>query len=197
MSQWWENPGAFPGTNYDPSGLRNNPAGTIPFPYPTNAPSGLWNGGRGSLTWTNNSAGLLTAKWQSPLFDLRPQLRAAMEGLTGGTPVWLSMGGGGKLWVQIDNISKDLPAPATNDWTTNLQVIAREYGHINDPLEVSQITADADITSEFTGDQDSAVLIFLPPGQGYPIRWYRAEVEFTYLVARAAPPPFAVCAAYY
>ena len=197
MSQWWENPGAFPGTNYDPSGLRHNPAGTIPFPYPQNAPSGLWNGGRGSLTWTNNSAGLLTAKWQSPLFDLRPQLRAAMEGLTGGTPVWLSMGGGGKLWVQIDNISKDLPAPATNDWTTNLQVIAREYGHINDPLEVSQITADADITSEFTGDQDSAVLTFLPTGQGYPIRWYRAEVEFTYLVPRAAPPPFAVCAAYY
>jgi hypothetical protein len=197
MSQWWENPGAFPGTNYDPSGLRHNPAGTIPFPYPQNAPSGLWDGGRGSLTWTNNADGLLTTKWSSPLFDLRPYLRAAQSGFTGGTPVWLPMGGGGKLWVQIDNIAKTLPAPATNDWTTNLQVIAREFGHINDPLEISQITADADITSEFTGAQDSAVLTFLPVGQGYPIRWYRVEVEFTYLIARAAPPPFAVCASYY
>jgi hypothetical protein len=107
------------------------------------------------------------------------------------------MGGGGKLWVQIDNITKDLPAPATNNWVENLEVISREYGHVNDPQSVAQITADADITSEFTGDEDSAVLTFLPPGQGYPIRWYRVEVEFTYLVARAAAPPFAVCAAYY
>jgi hypothetical protein len=197
MSQWWENPGAFPGTNYDPSGLRNNPAGTIPFPYPQNAPSGLWDGGRASLTWTNNADGLLTAKWQSPLFDLRPYLRAAMQGLTGGTPIWLPMGGGGKLWAQVDNISKTLPAPAANNWVANLQVISREYGHVNDPQSISQITADADITSEFTGGEDSAVLTFLPPGQGYPIRWYRVEIEFTYLVARAAPPPFVVCAAYY
>lgn len=197
MSTWWENPGAFPGANFDPSGLRNNPAGTIPFPYPTNAPSGLWDGGRSSLTWTNNADGLLTAKWQSPLFDLRPYLRAAMQGLTGGTPVWLPMGAGGKLWVQVDNITKTLPAPATNNWVENLQVISREYGHVNDPQGVVQITADADITSEFTGDEDAAVLTFLPPGQGYPIRWYRVEVEFTYLVPRAAAPPFAVCAAYY
>lgn len=197
MSQWWENPGAFPGANYDPSGLRHNPAGTIPFPYPQNAPSGLWDGGQSSLTWSNNTDGLLTATWQSPLFDLRPQLRAAMSGKTGGTPIWLANGVGGKLWVQIDNIAKNLPLPATNDWLQDLQVISREYGHVNDPQAVTQMTVDADITSEFNGGADSAVLTFLPTGEGYPIRWYRVSITFTYLVARAAPPPFAVSAAYY
>jgi hypothetical protein len=197
MSQWWENPGAFPGQNYDPSGLRHNPAGTVPFPYPQNAPSALWDGGRGSLTWTNNTEGLLTAKWQSPLFDLRPQLRAAMSGLTGGTPIWLPSGASGKLWAQIDNLTLDLPAPATNNWVQNLEVISREFGHVNDPLQVRQITADTDITSEFTGTVPSAVLTFLPPGEGYPIRWYQVSVTFTYLLPRASAPPFAVCAAYY
>jgi len=197
MAQWWEDPGSFP-AKYDPSGLQNNPAGTIPFPYPVNAPSGLWDGGRGALTWSNDPVtGLLTARWQSPLFDLRPYLRAAMSGKTGGTPIWTPLGAGGKLWVQIENINKDLPAPATNNWLQNLQVISREYGHINSPREVVQITVDADITSEFNGGADAAVLTFLPTGEGYPIRWYRVEIEFTYLIARSAPPPFAVCAAYY
>jgi hypothetical protein len=197
MSQWWENPGAFPGANYDPSGLRNNPAGTIPFPYPTNAPVGLWDGGRGSLTWATNANGLLEARWQSPLFDLRPEFRAAMQGKTGGTPIWRNSGVGGKLWVQVDNINLDLPAPAPNDWTANLKVISREYGHVNDPQEVKQITVDADITSEFTGAADAAVLTFLPTGEGYPIRWYRVDIVFSYTVARVFTPPFAVSSAFY
>jgi hypothetical protein len=189
MSQWWENPGNFP-AKYDPSGLRHNPAGTIPFPQPQSPPVGLWEGGRSALSWTL-VGGLWTAAWQSPLFDLRPDIRAAQSGITGGTPIWRPMGAGGALWVQVEHLTTDPTA------TTNLIVMVTEFGHINDPNAVVSVTTDSDITSEFVGGNASALLQFLPPGHGYPVRYYRTRVVFSYLTARAGPPPFAVSASYY
>lgn len=190
MSQWWENPGGFP-AKYDPSGLRNNPAGTIPFPQPQNAPVGLWEGGRSSLSWTVQPDGTLKAAWSSPLFDLRPDIRAAQSGLTGGTPIWRPMGAGGALWVQVEHLTTDATA------TTSLIVVATESGHVNDPNSVVTTNTESEITSEFVGGNQSAVLQFLPTGNGYPIRYYRVKITFSYNVVRVAPPPFSVSASYY
>lgn len=190
MSQWWENPGNFP-AKYDPSGLRHNPAGTIPFPQPQSPPVGLWEGGRSSLSWGLTSEGFLKADWQSPLFDLRPDIRAAQSGLTGGTPIWRPMGAGGALWTQVEHLLVDATA------TTNLLVTSTEYAHVNDPNAVASVNTDSDITSEFVGGNASAVLQFLPPGNGYPVRYYRVKLTFTYTAVRNGPPPFAVSASYY
>jgi hypothetical protein len=190
MAQWWENPGAFPGSNYDPSGLRHNPAGTIPFPQPQSPPVGLWEGGRASLSWSLVN-GLWTAAWQSPLFDLRPDIRAAQSGITGGTPIWRPMGAGGALWVQVEHLTTDATA------TTDLNVTVTEFAHVNDPNAVVSVTTDSDITSEFVGGNAAALLQFLPPGHGYPVRYYRVQLLFSYLDARVGPPPFAVSASYY
>jgi hypothetical protein len=93
--------------------------------------------------------------------------------------------------MQVEHLRTDLTA------TTALIVIATEYGHVNDPNAVVSTTVDADITSEFVGGNESAVLQFMPTGQGYPIRYYRVRVAFSYLQQRANPPPFAVSASYY
>lgn len=190
MSQWWENPGNFP-AKYDPSGLQHNPAGTIPFPQPQSPPVGLWEGGRASLSWSLTDEGFLKADWQSPLFDLRPDIRAAQSGLTGGTPIWRPMGAGGALWAQVERLLVDATA------TTNLLVTSTEFAHVNDPNAVASVNTDSDITSEFVGGNASAVLQFLPPGNGYPVRYYRVRLTFTYTAVRNGPPPFAVSASYY
>lgn len=163
----------------------------MPFPQPQSAPVGLWEGGRSSLSWTTLANGTIQASWGSPLFDLRPELRSAQSGLTGGTPIWRPMGAGGALWVQVENLLVDATA------TTGLVVTTTEFGHVNDPNAVTSTATESEITSEFVGGNASAVMQFLPTGQGYPIRYYRISITFGYDVVRNGPPPFAIAASYY
>ncbi len=173
----------MPGTdgNYDTSGMFYNPAGTLPFPAPTVTPYPQWQSARTSLHWSAPSAldaGYATVGyWQSPLYDLRPEIRSADGSRSVGVPIWGASFR--KLWIQIDGL---LSASAGVVATDNLKVVTREYGNIFDAQQIARITADsevtADVSSSGTNQPPSVILNFAPPGSGMPVRYWRLEIAF-------------------
>ena len=171
----------------DQSGSWRNPAGTNPFPNPSDMPSPLWNGSKNPLTFRPSVDDPYTfeAEWTSPLFDLRPNFRGA-QSTQNGYPIWLPQGAGGKLFCQVSGLKPVELGPSFYSQTRSLYVVAREYGHVNDSTQIRRIAPEVDITSEFSGstaDDFDRVLQFLPTGGGYPIRYYKVKVVFRYIIA--------------
>jgi len=184
--QPWPPPG-----RWSDRGQWNNPAGTNPFPAPQNVPLGVWSGASGVITVPN--AGVVT--WQSPIFDLRPEYRAS-DGRrpTPSIPIWkpstITGGAGGKLWVQIQNTDTVS--------LLGLEVIAQEFAHISDVQQLQSVDGGEDITTEFLPTANSTVLTFVPPGAGYPVRFYRLTLSFQILPGSGGPGgSFPVFSAYY
>ena len=178
-----------PAEPWSDKGQWNNPAGTNPFPTPTQMPVGCWSGGSQVITCPAGA----TATWSSPIFDLRPEFRAS-DGKrpTPSIPIWkpstITGGAGGKLWVQIQNTD-----------TENLFLmtcLAQELGHINDVQQVITVEGQEDITAEFLPTAQSTILTFVPPGAGYPVRFYRLNLVFS-VAAGGAGVTFPVYSAYY
>lgn len=167
---------------FTPSGLYNNPTGTNPLPNPTGLPYQHWTGPRATVTWQTPTNPLdtdytLVAYWQSPLYDLRPEIRGSDGSSVTGTPIWGSPTR--KLWVQIDGLTSVNGAVVATD---TLNCVSREFGQIYDPRLVSRITPESDITQDVasngTGQPPSVILSFYPPGSGYPVRYWRIEIAF-------------------
>jgi len=188
MSHNWNMP--FP-TYYpaslDQSGYNYNPAGSIPRPAPkVSTVPGLWTGGKiplQALFSAGTSQVVRTLTWSTPVFDLRPELHGATGGgTTNAVPVWRQLfGAGGKLWVQISRFDSDVFSK------TGLRVLAREYGHILDDQDLPEIDDAEDVTSELVGPAPSGILIFQPPGSGYPLRYWRLTITIDYLETHADP----------
>ena len=184
---------------YDPSGQWRNPATTLPMPNGTNMPVGCWFSGRINLSWSG-VAPTLTARWRSPIFDLRPNLRQfysnGSQGNTNTTqravPVWVGggSGGGGKLYIQISNLLDDVNA------LDNMVLTSQEYAHIADPGAVVTVSPLEDITTSINSTVGSAILTFTPTGEGTPVRFWSLELVFTKRVG-ATTFPFKIEAAYY
>jgi hypothetical protein len=152
----------------------------MPFPSPSDAPVGLWNGNRQQLTnWTPNPfAGVLWQfVWASPIFDMRPDLRSMSENRTNktfsGIPIWRSAGQnvGAKLILQLHGLT-DL---------RGFKAIAQDEGHVFDVAQVTSISAEEDVTAQFTNKGTDAVVIFDPFGGSYPIRYWRQRIVFQVL----------------
>jgi len=167
---------------YSPSGLYNNPTGTNPFPAPSGLPYQHWDGSRNTVNWvvpTNplDTAYTRVAYWQTPLFDLRPEIRGSDGSSQTGVPIWSASGK--KLWVQVSGL---LSVNAGVYVTDTLNVVSREFGQIFDPRQVERITPESDITQDVaangTAQPPSVVLIFTPPGSGTPVRYWRIEIAF-------------------
>tara|TARA_R110002060_G_scaffold57045_2_gene67343 strand:+ start:267 stop:683 length:417 start_codon:yes stop_codon:yes gene_type:complete len=135
-----------------------------------------------------------TATWASPVFDLRPEFRAS-DGRrpTPSIPIWkpstITGGAGGKLWIQIQNTD-------TVDMS-GLTVLAQERGHISDVQQMITLSGAEDVTGEFLPTANSCLLTFVPPGAGYPVRFYRLELTFSVVAGAAAGVSFPVYSAYY
>lgn len=189
----------LPGTNgnYEVGGMFNNPSGTYPFPSPSGMPYSQWQIPRTPLNWTTPGAldtqYVTVGYWQSPLYDLRPEIRGADGSKPSGVPIWGAPGK--KLWVQVDgllSVSQDVVA------TADLYVASREYGNIFDPTQIVRVTADSDVSAEWasgTNQPDSIILSFLPQGSGYPVRYWRCELAFRRL--DRITHPLAISAAFY
>ena len=167
---------------YTPSGVMNNPTGTNPFPVPSGLPYQHWTGSRVGLTWAAPTNPLdagypLVAYWQSPLYDLRPEIRGSDGSSIQGTPIWGAAQK--KLWVQIDGL---LSVNAGVLATEGLKVVSREFGQIFEPRLVARITPDsdntADVASGGTAQPPSVIIAFSPPGSGTPVRYWRLELVF-------------------
>ena len=200
-----ELPGQIPKKVTD-KGYLKNPLGGLPYPYPSDMPVALWQQTQTNLSWatTGLPAGVfLQARWQSPTFDLRPDLRGIMntpgtQRNTGATPIWIPRGAAGKLWVQVDRLD-------TAIWgLTGLQVTSTEFASVRDGNNLQQITDPEDITTEWIGYGSSTCALgsFIPPGAGYPMRYYRVLLTFNFLVDSSAvagwpDPGYRLSAAYY
>ena len=226
-------PGIFPAkvTN---SGYRKNPMGSEPFPYPSNMPVAIWSAEPIRLTWITVGlpAGIYAqAQWASPIFDLRPEFRnsgmprgsgqgylvaqapslginrgpiatTTVRSNTGATPIWRPSGAAGKLWVQTTNLISGLVNAQTG---YGFIVTVVEQANVNDPTDLQQIAPPEDITSNFVGRIPSALSIFMPPGSGYPVRYYRCVITFAYRKDITAVPnwnggdgnPMRILASYY
>lgn len=168
---------------YSPSGYGNNPSQTNPFPSPSGLPYQAWSTPRTTVTWTNPPSDPLDAQyteaayWQSPLFDLRPELRGADGAKQTGIPIWGAISK--KMWVQVSGL---LGIVAGVRATDGLDVVSREYAEIYDPTQLLRTTADAkitlDVASSGTSQPPSVVLPFYPPGSGTPVRYWRLEIAF-------------------
>lgn len=186
-----------PPQGYDPSGFSKNPAGVFPAPPPRNLGPGCWFGAQTPLFWVAGAGEVVrTAQWDSPTFDLRPDLRQAglanPRANTGALPIWKPMGAGGQLYVQVMNIDGSIDA------LTNLAVVAIEFAHPSDPNQTAQITTEEDITTAyFTAGKQAAMIATFPPGTGYPIRFWRYRLRFDTFSSHVADPPFTITAAYY
>lgn len=182
------------GFNIDP--MFGNPAGTYPFPSPSSMPYAQWQSARTPLNWTNpqqlDSQYVTAGYWQSPLYDLRPEIRGADGSTPNGVPIWGS--GGRKLWVQVRNLLTFIDSVSA---TTDLSVVSREYGEIFDARSVERITADSDITQDIATSgtsQPPAVILSFTPGAGN-MRYWRLELAFRR--TDRLTHPLAISAAFY
>jgi hypothetical protein len=205
---WHRDPRLFPQNPTD-AGYRKNPMGTEPFPYPSGMPVALWNVSPIKMAWVTTGLpdGIFArCVWSTPVFDLRPSFRnagmpkgsgqgylvaqapslsttrqpnavATVASNTGAVPIWKPSGAGGKLWVQVTNLTS---GPVAGQTGFGFQVLAKEMANINDPTDLQQIAPREDITSDFVGRIPSAIPTFLPPGSGYPVRYYRVSLTFQY-----------------
>ena len=168
------------GYNIDP--MFQNPAGTYPFPSPGSMPYSQWQSARTPLNWTNPQTTLdayytTVGYWQSPLYDLRPEIRGADGSTPSGVPIWGS--GGRKLWVQVHGLLSIVDGVTA---TEDLKVTTREYGEIFDSRQLERVTSDSDITQDVAGggnsQSPSVILAFSPNDGGGNYRYWRLEIAF-------------------
>lgn len=193
----------FPG-RYDPSGFNRNPAGVFPGPAPSDLGPGNWFGPQTPLTFVGvGAAGVIfRARWQTPIFDLRPDLRQA--GIanprrdTGACPIWrFGSGVGGQLFVQVMGLDGSLSSPPNGLALTGLSVTAVEEAHVSDMNQLATITTPEDITAAyFTAGKSSALIEVFPPGSGMPVRYWRYSLSFE-LQFNIALPVINICPAFY
>lgn len=187
----------LPGTdgNYDLGGMFNNPSGTYPFPAPGGMPYSQWQSARTPLNWTNpgplDTQYVTAGYWQSPLYDLRPEIRGADGSTPSGTPIWSASGK--HLWIQIRGLLSVVDGVTA---TQELVMISREYGEIFDARQVERITSDSNISTESisgTNTPNSVVFSF-SPGAGV-LRYWRLELAF--LRVDRLTHPLSISAAFY
>lgn len=182
---------------YNPDPLFANPYNTIPGPPAASLPYPQWGPQRNPLSWENpralDSDYVTVGYWQSPDFDLRPEIKAADGSRPSGIPIHNSSGR--KLWVQITGLLSSTAGVVATD---ALYVASREYGNISDPQAIVRISATADISDQVaagTEQQDSVILSFSPPGSGYNVRYWRLELAFRRLDRLTFP--LTISAAFY
>lgn len=187
-----------PPTEWTDKGEWHNPAGTVPFPSPTNMPVGVWNGPPTMLQWQAGAAPIVRrCTWRSPVFDLRPEQRASrgQVGNSGTLPIWkpstVTGGAGGRMWVQIGDFGNQVVP------MDSMEILMRERAHIQDPNNMAVTCTDEDITDKYVPGNQDVLLTFAPPGEGYPVRFYQLVLIFNIYDVLASDPVLRIEGAYY
>lgn len=175
-----------------------NPYGSVPSPAAKEIPTTFWYTQAGmAVPWGGLVNNVDSATWMTPLFDLRPDLRASQNMAKSGVPIWNTSA---RLYVQIFGLT--LTDPATEFLRLEYRERANTtFGDVTQagpnravaPLgggfpnqtgrnPVVPVTALVDITSELmqgTNQSDSAILVFETLGEGYPVRYWQVELVFS------------------
>lgn len=182
-------PPSLPPGQYDPTGVFYNPGNTIPGPAPSVRPTGAWDMPPVEVIWTAGTVDVVrTATWRTPIFDLRPELRASTPAPPQGVqPIWRGLGAGSQLFVFV----------RWDGLPSGLNVTVQERAHPCDVTRIATVTAPQDVTHEFTGTKQAALQGFMPIGNGYPTRFWQIIYTFDIVEAVVTDPRFTVEAAMY
>jgi hypothetical protein len=224
----------FP-SQYGRSEQYRNPEASLPFPVAKEIPRPVWVQQRLPITWTgptptlpvtNDPVGLLwEAVWESPWYDLRPDLRSTEGQPKIGVPIWDRAA---RLYVEMvtapgpqGGISPVGFSASFTEYAENLsldpgQTVMGAPGTLPpNSLKVppSQLpSVPVNVTSTFfpatPGTLYSTQGVFSPPGttagggDGYPIRYWKIRLGFSYFYGDIVPPvdgvpPLNIQAAYY
>lgn len=149
------------------------------------------------------------ATWSSTTFDLHPELRSAQAGPKDGTPIWNISS---RMYVQLRINSAGAGVQSNLSALAGMQVNAQDlvsavfnYSGSSRPGEgvtggggtiggtitnVSNLFAPSSINQQFV-----ALAGFAPPGttlgfgEGYPVRYWRLALGFTFFVEEGLPLP--------
>ena len=188
------------------SDMYGNPNVTLPLPSPQNIPRPAWTQPRMRMPWTLStvtvpagagfpSGVVYSYNWESPWFDLRPDLRSSQAQSKIGVPIWSSAA---RLYVELVGpvngsslVSPKLAASSFDVYeTTNLdpgQIPSFGPGQSG----AQGVTSPSvDLSSVFFPawggtPQLSSLGVFSPPGttagggDGYPVRYWKLVAAFT------------------
>jgi hypothetical protein len=156
----------------------NRVGGTFPAPY-----------SNGEYQWGNPNVPAARALWQTPVFDLRPDLKAS-AGVDPSIafPIMRPYGSGSLLSAFVENDGGVLGS-LSNLIVPFLEFYAVGFGHPVDPQQVAPLSLRRNITSAvWSGASGAAILSFVPPSN--PIRYWAVAIVVDLLDddAGAAPP---------
>jgi len=173
------------------SNYMRNPNGTLPFPRPSGMPVGFWDGGITPVlvqTPAGSSDNWREGAWRSPIFDLRPDLRAMTGGDNKGVPIWSR----GQLFTLI----KGLKDPVNS--SVGLVVTVREFCSPNRVDNILQVTDPVDVSESFLSiERNCTTLDFYPLKSSSPIRFWQVEMKFEWKEPLGSTPVLFVFSSYY
>ena len=203
-------PGPYPRTGYpgptgveglyNPNIVYDNPTASVPGPYATEN-RGYWTGPDVPVAWILQPGTVLDpvfglieerfyrATWESPVFDLRPDLKAsAGTENQAAYPIFRggAFGAGGTLQILVR--SDGFPI----NQIPNVTVWAQEFAAVTNPQDIVSVsptptlTAGVDITSEFYQGEQAALLNFIPPSN--PVRYWKTKLHFQWVEGQGTIP---------
>ena len=143
---------------------------------PINVPAYSIGFGEGGFA----TASVARALWQTPTFDLRPDLGAsAGPDNTLGYPIMRPFGGGGMLTINITGVAMNGdPVPQA---LTEFNIV--EFGHPTDPSRMLPLGLRKNVTSAVLGGVQGgfSILTVAPPAN--PLRYWAAALVVDFGVA--------------
>lgn len=204
MSQFGGPPGyGQPGQPpaYSKATRKNPPAVSAKKPVAAMQWNTVANPIRGS--WSTGVAPVtLTATWQTPILDLRPELASVVGQSDVGQKIWSYTQGWSnwpELFVQVD-LNAD-PAGPTQD-LEGMRVTAFERtsvgvsGELGSQVQLSGTEYDVSAYFHQAG-LDAAMLSFRAPGNYTPVRYWQIGLRFDYFTQKAGTPAFTISAGWY
>lgn len=199
-------------------------SGMPPNKYPTRYTSDLptpnvgrtddvqwaWYGTKITLDWTGvaqapdgvKPAGVLyTTTYTSPIFDLRPDLRSSQAGPKQGVPIWSRSA---RLYIQFaapNNLVLPYPSGIVADTEEFTQPVVVQNAFNAPNLEFIGIADVSSLFNTSTVGQKAILAGFYPPGttlgagEGYPVRYWRIQINFAFFLETGLPippPPYAL-----
>jgi len=170
---------------YDQDPMYRNPGHTLPFPEAEDIPIPLWEGATVQYPGANwTTVGQFKYIYgETPLFDMRPDLRSADGRQRRGMPIWTA---DGKLFVWIRGLT------SRTDVMQNFRITGLESGHPYDATQVAPIIGQYDVTQAVqygTNQPNNCIVTFEPhgAGSGAPTRYWKLKLEFKKPVAMTTP----------
>ncbi len=212
-------PGPYPRTGYpgpigvngvyNPDVIYDNPTSAVPGPGAVEN-RGYWNGPETGIVWAliqgpgeldptrpeigglENVVPVYKASWKSPVFDLRPDLKAsASTEYQAAYPIFRggAFGAGASLQIMIRSRANFGGAINRIAQWSGTEVWSQEAASLTDPLSMVTITpipavepittlpsGAVDLTAAFFQGGDATLFYFSPPAN--PVRYWSVELFF-------------------